>query len=166
MLLLPLITFLTGCLGAATGPTVQQIQANQCSNSIFAVEWACVKQQMANNPRHQSPSLQDEVNQYTLYGDKLEEAVEVGALSDAEASMKILEFANLLDRQILAKRQVMLQAIGNSIQNYNSTASTAGSSSSSSGPVTYRSNSTGTNVYGSDGSTCRVSTSGRLLTCN
>jgi hypothetical protein len=151
------------------GPTVQQIQANQCSNSIFAVEWACVKQRMANNPRHQLPSLQDEVSQYTLYGNKLEEALAVGALSDSEASMKILEFANLLDRQIIAERQALLQAVGNSIQSYNAALSSSSSSSSatsSSGPVVYRSNATGTMVYGSDGSTCRVSASGNLLTCN
>jgi len=157
---------LTACRWGMMGPTVQQIQSDECVNSIYAAEWACIKQRMASNPRHQMPSLQDEVSQYKLYGNKLEEAVAAGAISDAEASMKIMDFANLLDRRIMAERQVMMRAIDNAVTTYNnSMAASASTMPKNQAPVVYRSNATGTYVYGSDGTSCRITSSGRMMTC-
>ena len=119
---LPLVMALWAC-----GPTVQQIQATECANESFSIEWACIKSRMANNPRHQLPGLQDAVAQYTFYGNKLKTAVRKGLMSDSAASIAILQFANQLDSALLAEASY-LQQLQNAInQNKPITCNTFGS---------------------------------------
>lgn len=115
VLIFALISFsLSACLGSSSGPTVQQIQSTECVNQSFVQEWECIKLRMANNPRHQSSSLRNEVAEYTLYGNKLAQAVNSGLMGDAQASMKLIEFANAIDSQLIAKRQLFMQSLSTS----------------------------------------------------
>ena len=99
---------ITGC-----GPTVQEIQAVTCSNSAFSVEWRCVKNAMKTNPRHQLPSLRKAVAQYTMYGNKLEIAVNKRLMPDYQASMMLMEYADAIDRGIMQRQAVWNQLNAN-----------------------------------------------------
>jgi len=117
--------FVLGLLLSAcvSGPTVQEIQATECNNSDFSVEWNCIKSRMATNPRHQGGgAMKRAVMQIYLYGDKLEEAVATGGMVDAQASMALLEFVNQLDaahlRRLRRSMMIRCRTIGGIIHCY------------------------------------------------
>jgi len=98
---------------AGCGPTVQEIQSVTCSNASFSVEWRCVKNAMKTNPRHQMPSLRQAVAQYTMYGNKLEIAVNKGLMDDYQASMMLMEYADSIDRGLMQKAALWNQINAN-----------------------------------------------------
>lgn len=101
LLMLPFL--LAAC--ALSGRTVQMMQADcqaAASNASFPDEWTCIKRTLDQSVRHKSPALRHWTAQYQVFGETLSEIVEAGRMDDATAKISLLEFANQLDRDILA----------------------------------------------------------------
>lgn len=102
---------LLGC-GASQGPTVQQMQAGDCNYSSFEREWNCVQQKIKTNPRHNTARGKKFKVGYIAYGNRLLRSVKAGSMTDAMASLKLMEYADNVDAQIMARAS----AIGNAMQ--------------------------------------------------
>lgn len=99
-----LITFL---LSACTlsGQTVQMMQADcQAANpkASFGEDWLCIKQALDQSERHKTPALRHWTAQYRVFGEAIAEIVEADRMDDATAKIELLQFANQLDRDMMA----------------------------------------------------------------
>ena len=111
--LMPL--FLLSC-GTVLGPTVQQMQATDCNFIKFEDEWRCIQEKIKTNPRHNTARGKEFKVGYIAYGDRLLRSVKAGSMTNATASLKLMEYADKVDAQIMAVASARASAIGNALQ--------------------------------------------------
>ena len=108
-------------ISACAGKTVQMMQADcqvQFPATSYRQEWACIQSELSRSTRHQMPRLAHYTAEYRVFGNLLQEAVERQLVDDTSAKILLLQFANQIDRDIVASQQATaasMQALSSSL---------------------------------------------------